>query len=66
MCVHSESIELHTTDILDKDAIERALEFGNLDALQQIEDTSKIVIVTVTMSWCPQCNAVYGQITSAA
>jgi hypothetical protein len=65
-CTHPNSVFLEDVDLVDKPAVLTAIEFGDLKYVQQIEDQEAIRIVTISTSWCPECNAVYGEITAAA
>lgn len=65
-CSHDSSVFLQDINLVDQTGIRLALEHGNLGYIQQIEDMSAIRTVTITTSWCPECNAIYGEITAAA
>jgi hypothetical protein len=64
-CTHPNSVFLEDVDLVDKPAVQTAIEFGDLKYVQQIEDQEAIRIVTISTSWCPECNAIYGEITAA-
>lgn len=65
-CAHDNSVFLEDIDLIDQTAVRLAIEYGDLKFIQQIEDPDAIRLVTISTSWCPDCNAIYGEITAAA
>ena len=65
-CTHPNSVFLQDINLVDQNAVWTAIEHGDLMYLQQIENREAIQTVTITTSWCPECNAIYGEITAAA
>ena len=63
-CLHEHSIFMENYDLLQEEEVATAIEHGNLSYVQQIEDRSKVRTVTISTSWCPECNAIYGEITA--
>jgi len=65
-CTHPNSVFLQDVNLVDETAVRTAIEYGDLMYIQQIEYPEEVRTVTITTSWCPECNAVYGEITAAA
>jgi hypothetical protein len=65
-CKHDNSVFLEDVDLVDHEAIAAALRFGDLAYIQQIKNPDEIHLVTISTSWCPECNAIFGEITAAA
>lgn len=64
-CPHENSVYLQDVNLVDQPAVATAIEYGSLAYIQQIEDPEAIRTVTISTSWCPECNAIYGEITAA-